>query len=55
MISIRMFKLYGDSIWKQLEIIFKNCLKRGIFSDKWKENQYCTSPQKNYKQILLNY
>ena len=31
MISIRMLKLCGDSIWKPLETIFKNCLKEGIF------------------------
>ena len=30
MISIRMLKLCGDSIWKPLEIIFKNCLEEGI-------------------------
>ena len=35
MISIRILKLCGDSIWKPLEIILKNCLKEGIFSDEW--------------------
>ena len=38
MISIRMLKLCGDSIWKPLEIIFKNCLKEGIFPNEWKKN-----------------
>ena len=37
MISIRMLKLCQDPIWKRLEIIFKSCLKKGIFSDKWKK------------------
>ena len=37
MISIHMLKLCGDSIWKLLEIIFKNCLKEGIFPDEWKK------------------
>ena len=33
MISISMLKLCGDSIWKPLEIIFKNCLKEDVFPD----------------------
>ena len=31
MISIRMIKLCGDSIYKPLEMIFKFCLNQGIF------------------------
>ena len=37
MISIPMLKLCGESIWKPLEIIFKNCLKEGIFPNEWKK------------------
>ena len=37
MISIRMLKLLGNSIWKTLEIIFKNCLNEGILPDEWKK------------------
>ena len=37
MISIRMLKLCGDSIWKPPKIIFKNCLKEGIFPNEWKK------------------
>ena len=37
MIRIHMLKLCGDSIWKPLEIIFKNCLKEGIFPNEWKK------------------
>ena len=37
MMSIRMLKLSVDSVWKPLEIIFKNCLKEGIFPDEWKK------------------
>ena len=37
MISMRMLKLCEDSIWKQLEIIFKNCVKEGIFPYEWKK------------------
>ena len=38
MISIRMLKICGNSIWKPLEIIFKNCLKEGTFPNEWKKN-----------------
>ena len=37
MISIDMLKLCEDSIWKPLEIIFKNCLKEDIFPDELKK------------------
>ena len=53
-----MLKLCGDSIWKPLEIIFKNYLKEGIFSIEWKKekNQCCADPQKKSdKQVLSNY
>ena len=56
MISIRMLKLCGDSIWKPLEIIFKNCLKEGIFPNEWKKaNVVPIHKKKNDKQILSNY
>ena len=37
MISIRMLKLCGDSIWKPLQIIFKNCLKEDMLHNEWKK------------------
>ena len=37
MISIYMLKLCGDSVWKPLEIIFKNCLQEGLFPHEWKK------------------
>ena len=46
MISIRMLKLCGDSIWKPLEIIFKNCLKVGIFPNEWKKANVVPSHKK---------
>ena len=55
MISIRMLKLCGDSIWKPLEIIFKNCLQEGIFPNEWKKANVVPIHKKNYKQILSNY
>ena len=38
MISILMIKLSGDSIYKPLEMIFKSCLKQGIFPAEWKKH-----------------
>ena len=54
MISIRMLKLCGDSIWKPLEIIFKNCLKEGIFPNEWKKANVVPIHKKNDEQILSN-
>ena len=54
MVSIRMLKLCGDSIWKPLEIIFKNCLKRVYFLMNGKRPMLYRST-KNDKQILSNY
>ena len=50
-----MLKLYGDSIWKPLQITFKNCLKEGIFLNKWKKANVVPIHTKIYKQILSNY
>ena len=36
--SIGILKVYGGSIWKTWEIIFKNCLKESTFSDEWKKS-----------------
>ena len=36
-ISIRMIKLCGDSIYRQLEMIFKSSLNQGIFLAEWKK------------------
>ena len=55
MINISMFKLCGNSIWKPLEIIFKNCLKEGIFPNEWKKPMLYRSTKENDKQSLSNY
>ena len=46
MIRIRMLKLCGDSIWKPLEITFKNCQKEGIFPNEWKKANVVPSTKK---------
>ena len=55
MFRIRMLRLCRDSIWKSLKIIFKNCLKEGIFPDEWKKANVVPIHKKNDKQILSNY
>ena len=37
MISIRMLKLCGDSVYKPLRLIFRACLDQGIFPLCWKK------------------
>ena len=32
-----MFKVYGSSIYKPLEIILKQCIKIGVFPSEWKK------------------
>ena len=58
-ISIRILKLCDKSICKPLNIIFKFCLKQGIFPTEWKKenvpihkknDKYC---DKNYRHVSL--
>ena len=37
MLSIPMLKLYGESIYKPLNLIFKSCLETGQFPSEWKK------------------
>ena len=55
MISIRMLKVCGGSIWKPLKIISKNCLKGGIFPDQLKNANFAPIHKRRDKQILFNY
>ena len=52
--SIRMLKIWGPSICKPLEIIFKSCLESGI-STGMEKRECCSSSYKNDKQSLENY
>ena len=43
-------------MWRfHLEIIFKNCLKKGMFPNEWKKANVVLIHKKNYQQILSNY
>ena len=55
MISIRMIKLYGISIYKPLEIIFQNCLRSGKFPSELKKANVVPTFKKGGKQCIENY
>ena len=55
MISIRMIKLYGDSIYKPLEMIFKSCLNQGIFLSERKKANVVPVLKKGDHQCVKSY
>ena len=54
MLSIRMLKLCGESIYKPLNIIFKFCLETGQFLSDRKEVTVFPVFKKGDKQLLRN-
>ena len=55
-INIRMLKIYGSSsLYKPLEIIFKQCIETGAFPSEWKMGNYSSNSQKCRQTILKNY
>ena len=54
-ISIRMLKICADSICRPLSIIFKTCLRTGIFPLEWKKANIVPIHKKGDKQTVLNY
>ena len=54
-ISIRMLKICVSSIYKPLEMIFKQCIETGVFSSKWKKGNVVPIHKKGDKQTLENY
>ena len=55
MLSIRMLKLCGESIYKPLNLIFKSCLKTGQFPSEWKKANVAPVFKKGDKQFVKNY
>ena len=54
-ISIRMLKIYGNSLCRSLELIFNDCLTNGIFPSDWKKDNIVPVLKKNDKQYLNNF
>ena len=54
-ISIRMLKICGSSIYKPLEMIFKQCIETGVFPSEWKKASIVPIHKKGDKQTLENY
>ena len=54
-ISIRMLKICGSSIYKPLEMIFKQCIETGVFPTEWKKANIVPIHKKGDKQTLENY
>ena len=55
MLSIRMVKLCGESIYKPLNLIFKSCLETDQFPSDWKKANVVPVFKKGDKQLLKNY
>ena len=54
-ISIRIIKIFGKSICKPLELIFRNSLAVGKFPQIWKKANVIPIHKKNEKNLLKNY
>ena len=53
MISISILKICGESISKPLEIIFKSCIEKGQFRNKWKTANVVPFHKKGDKKLIL--
>ena len=54
-ISIRMLKICGSSIYKPLEMIFKQCIETGLFPSEWKKGNIVPIHKKGDKKTLEKY
>ena len=54
-ISVRMIKLSDAALVIPLKIIFKNCLRRGVFPEIWKYANVVPVHKKNEKNVKGNY
>ena len=50
-----MLKIYGDTICKSLELIFKQALTTGVFPSEWKKGSIAPCYKKDDKKNLKNY
>jgi len=54
-VSVPMMKMCDDSPVLPLELIFENCLRRGVFPEVWKRGNVVTVHKKNSKNLKQNY
>ena len=54
-ISVRMVKICDDAVKRPLSIIYKNCIKIGIYPNAWKNSNIVLVHKKKDKQIVNNY
>ena len=54
-ISVRMLKICGSTIYRSLEIIFKEALSTGLFPSEWKKGNIVPIHKNCDKQVLKNY
>ena len=54
-ISVRIIKICNDSISKPLYIIFKNCLTKGHFPNKWKTANAIPVHKKKERNLIQNH
>ena len=47
-----MLKIYGDTICKSLELIFKQALTTGVFPSEWKKGSIAPCYKKDDKKTL---
>jgi hypothetical protein len=54
-ISIRMIKMASASITQPIFIIYRNCINKGVFPDKWKMANVIPIHKKDNKNVIKNY
>ena len=50
-----MLKIFGKFICKQLQLIFNECISKGVFPSEWKKGNVVPIHKKNDRQCLENY
>ena len=55
MISMRMLKICGHSIYKPLQLIFRSCIENGKFPSEWNKAHVAPVRKKGNKQTVGNY
>ena len=54
-IIIHILKICGCSIYKHLELVFKQCIETGVFHSEWKNGNIVPMHKKGDKQTVKKY